>query len=1191
MKKRILSLVLALSLCVSLLVAPVSAADIIDIPSIAWNDNIWRAWDDFFGASSSDNYSTNICNSTFARSNYSAYTYSSVENLVLSLNTSSDTSGYYFDLQQVENTAYFGIRVFYRIGVFGNGRSLDDKYASSVLAWVCDNSNRAIFCTSDVSTIATKSIPRSQAAAAGAYRMLSYEDLYNLAYDYNSQHNYNLALNSDGVYWAISSRGDYVLANESGLPYGAVGPSAVNGNGNERPLVNSDVIGDTIMNWSNNTVGDADGGIINFDGAIYDSNNKTYYIDAHQETTNNYYNYSYTYNISHTTITYIGSSAEYTEQYECYYQLPDGRSSADLTNEELEQLNLNIDVVPYDRTTEDTSLWSLYHFDGNTRDSSYWNYRSRFKWNSGASITYLDAGNFNGCLYLDEKTHDFELEMPSMIGNHYFVLEFRYYQSATETPVNDSYVNVGGEKLLRFDGNSMMNGSNTVLADMPVGSWVSIALCRNTLGKLYYYMNGVCVGSASNSTNFNNKITFHFGNEQQTYKYLDEIRVLQSRSDKTHLNRGANYTPAVVPFDTNLSLVLPDTGSYIDSRYPHNENLLTNWYFGNPVNQRGITSLSSQLSSEFIDFWGKYDYGTLSLQDDSLVITNTNNQVWFNYLDHSGLASSLAGKTITISCIVDSFTGLWVPYSNILCPYNPQFGYPLNPGLNSWTFTVPSDIESSLFILSFASIGVEGTYLSLKAVKLELGSEQTLAHQEGDKWVLNEIPSYREQLEKCRQYYAPDGLVADEWVSVDCSCLNLVDGDFRSAAPSIDSLNKTTATIGYHDITYFSDACTSPFAKGSDISITSVDGLCRIQNNGNTFSPSDDASNANALFIPFGNNGGYLYNRGDYTPGIYTMTVVFADGSSAFISSDLSFFTAHLTGSISNALRMTSSQQSFSWGKIGVGDSLYPAHCNLFSGTVTYRSSQCGFYIAPDQGKSVDIAYIVLEKASSSSVSASLNSALVNVDMDAFTPTLAVRTDIGITKKQFGGVRPILPGRGDVYAMVENGFITSLQQYDGQAWVQVDGRIWTGQRWVPYSSYNVITLSDMYDIADASGQGGYEYIYSESGFWSWWQKQWLEFKQWYSGINIGGGSGGDTNINVPIIAPDIDAEWDFSNDDLSFGALLVDLPKTAFSTASGLLKVVGNTLKNVPLALNTFVVQGNPLNPAGAFKVFIIPGT
>lgn len=43
--------------------------------------------------------------------------------------------------------------------------------------------------------------------------------------------------------------------------------------------------------------------------------------------------------------------------------------------------------------------------------------------------------------------------------------------------------------------------------------------------------------------------------------------------------------------------------------------------------------------------------------------------------------------------------------------------------------------------------------VTILAAKLELGSQQTLAHQDADgNWVLNEIPDYGEQLARCQRY-------------------------------------------------------------------------------------------------------------------------------------------------------------------------------------------------------------------------------------------------------------------------------------------------------------------------------------------------------------------------------------------------------------------------------------------------------
>ena len=57
---------------------------------------------------------------------------------------------------------------------------------------------------------------------------------------------------------------------------------------------------------------------------------------------------------------------------------------------------------------------------------------------------------------------------------------------------------------------------------------------------------------------------------------------------------------------------------------------------------------------------------------------------------------------------------------------------------------------------SGSNIRIDNKYLAgtidILAIKLELGDHQTLAHQEDGKWVLNEIPSYTEQLERCLRY-------------------------------------------------------------------------------------------------------------------------------------------------------------------------------------------------------------------------------------------------------------------------------------------------------------------------------------------------------------------------------------------------------------------------------------------------------
>lgn len=173
---------------------------------------------------------------------------------------------------------------------------------------------------------------------------------------------------------------------------------------------------------------------ITYDQSTHSYNVTTYNNDY--DITNNYYEYNYyTYNIQYTYnntyITYIGSTAEYQpKEWELYYELPDGRSSADLTEEDVAGLSFQFaDCINYKKSATDTRLRALFHFDGNVNDVSYFSDKTAFTWNKGASITYMDANAFNGCLYLDEKEHQFTITLPSNIGSGDFTLQWRYYQA------------------------------------------------------------------------------------------------------------------------------------------------------------------------------------------------------------------------------------------------------------------------------------------------------------------------------------------------------------------------------------------------------------------------------------------------------------------------------------------------------------------------------------------------------------------------------------------------------------------------------------------------------------------------------------------------------------------------------------------------------------------------------------------
>lgn len=176
--------------------------------------------------------------------------------------------------------------------------------------------------------------------------------------------------------------------------------------------------------------------------------------------------------------------------------------------------------------------------------------------------------------------------------------------------------------------------------------------------------------------------------------------------------------------------------SYVNLRAA-NPNLLDNWYFGNPVNQRGQSSYTHTAVENVpyaIDRW--YNHGTLTVGDGYVSISSSGSPYGYAYAAQK-FEHSLIGKTVTISVLM------------------------ADGSLYSGTKTVSSTSQRiNIGSGGTANIGpdyfnlhiVSGT-VNVIAAKVELGSQQTLAHQSGSTWALNEIPDFANELYKCKRFY------------------------------------------------------------------------------------------------------------------------------------------------------------------------------------------------------------------------------------------------------------------------------------------------------------------------------------------------------------------------------------------------------------------------------------------------------
>lgn len=217
-----------------------------------------------------------------------------------------------------------------------------------------------------------------------------------------------------------------------------------------------------------------------------------------------------------------------------------------------------------------------------------------------------------------------------------------------------------------------------------------------------------------------------------------------------------------------------------------NPNLLDNWYFGNPINQRGQTSYTG--GGYAVDRWKIGDGVTAALANGALNISySTPGWNLVEPLDNM----LVPGVTYTLSCIYKASVN---PIRLVVAWGDSQFFYnEASPISDDWalaqiTGTIPANATISFNQVVIQSLGSSAGDFSLKAVKLELGSQQTLAHQKNGVWMLNEIPDYGEQLRRCQRYLIP----INNWTRVRTSYYS---GTALFFAVPIPSTMRTTPAI------------------------------------------------------------------------------------------------------------------------------------------------------------------------------------------------------------------------------------------------------------------------------------------------------------------------------------------------------------------------------------------------------------
>lgn len=187
------------------------------------------------------------------------------------------------------------------------------------------------------------------------------------------------------------------------------------------------------------------------------------------------------------------------------------------------------------------------------------------------------------------------------------------------------------------------------------------------------------------------------------YTEAQTLTTAQKTQARNNIGAAAPYVAG-----SNISI----SGQTIATKaFPCSPNLLHNWYFPRPVNQRLVSGTISTTGAYFLDRW-KLTSGTVTINSDGITLNGTMVQIL-----ESAVGAPVVATVLTAAGV-----------SEVVPTYSDT----------TKTFTITAQNKKLL------------------GAKLELGSTQTLAHQNGSVWQFNEIPDYGEELARCQRYcFAP----------------------------------------------------------------------------------------------------------------------------------------------------------------------------------------------------------------------------------------------------------------------------------------------------------------------------------------------------------------------------------------------------------------------------------------------------
>lgn len=322
--------------------------------------------------------------------------------------------------------------------------------------------------------------------------------------------------------------------------------------------------------------------------------------------------------------------------------------------------------------------------------------------------------------------------------------QYTWYQIKGEKGDTGAAATVTGttvEYMVSDSGTIVPSGSwSTTIPTVPQGKylWTRVTTTFNTGSPaVSYSVTRMGIDGTGSVSAVNNKSPDESGNVALT---AADIPTSGGGSVEAKLEAlGEEKQPLLTPGD-NISIT---NNTIATKAFPCNPNLLGNWYFGNPVNQRGQTSYTGE--GYGIDRWQILSPGlNLTISDGCITISNTKQGGGGTISEKTEVKNT--GAPVVMSVLLKSGT----LFGTSGVPTADASLVVLKEGLYAGFRVSENNTLEALFYFSGGTVTQE----SIVAVKLELGSQQTLAHHDTDgNWVLNEIPKFGDQLAECQRYY------------------------------------------------------------------------------------------------------------------------------------------------------------------------------------------------------------------------------------------------------------------------------------------------------------------------------------------------------------------------------------------------------------------------------------------------------